>query len=47
MKYGKVIRHSFMLAEVKYILGCSSKTCNKVLRGDMGLETLQSHKDKT
>ena len=24
----------------KRILGCSSKTCNEAVRGDMGLETL-------
>ena len=26
----------------KWILGCSSKTCNEEVRGDMGLDTLQS-----
>ena len=30
----------------KRILGCSSKTCNEAVRGDMGLETLKSHRDK-
>ena len=30
----------------KNILGCSSKTCNEAVRGDMGLETLKSRKDK-
>ena len=30
----------------KRILGCSSKTCNEAVRGDMGLETLKSRRDK-
>ena len=30
----------------KRILGCSSKTCNEAVRGDMGLETLKSCRDK-
>ena len=32
----------------KWILGCSSKTCNKAVREDMGLDTVQSssHRDK-
>ena len=30
----------------KEILGCSSKTCNEAVRGDMGLETLKSRRDK-
>ena len=32
---------SVMLGGAKRILGCSSKTCNEAVRGDMGLETLQ------
>ena len=28
------------------ILGCSSKTCNEAVRGDMGLDTLQSRRDR-
>ena len=28
------------------ILGCSSKTCNEAVRGDVGLETLKSHRYK-
>ena len=32
---------SIMLGEAKRILGCSLKTCNEAVRGDMGLETLQ------
>ena len=31
---------------VKQILGCSSKTCNEAVRGDMGLDTLQSHRNR-
>ena len=34
-KYGKVIR-----------VGCSSKTCNEAVRGDMGLETLKNQRDR-
>ena len=30
----------------KKILGCSSKTCNEAVRGDMGVETLKSRRDK-
>ncbi len=26
------------------ILGCSSKTCNEAVKGDMGLETLQGRR---
>ena len=32
---------SVMLGGAKRILGCSSKTCNEAVGGDMGLETLQ------
>ena len=38
---------SIILDGAKRILGCSSKTCNKAVRGDMGLDTLQSHRDRT
>ena len=37
---------SVMLGGAKRILGCSSKTCNEVVRGDMCLETLPSRRDK-
>ena len=37
---------SVMLGGAKRILGCSSKTCNEAVRGDMGLETLQGMRDK-
>ena len=39
---------SVMLGGAKRILGCSSKTCNEAVRGDMGLDTLQGcrHKNK-
>ena len=30
-----------MLGGAKRIIGCSSKTCNVAVRGDMGLDTLQ------
>ena len=32
---------SILLGGAKRILGCSSKTCNEAVRGDMGLETLE------
>ena len=37
---------SILLGGAKRILGCSSKTCNEAGRGDMGLETLKSRRDK-
>ena len=37
---------SIILDGVKQILGCSSKTCNEAVRGDMGLDTLQSRRDR-
>ena len=35
-----------VLDGAKRILGCSSKTCNEAVRGDMGLDTLQSRRDR-
>ena len=35
-----------MLGGAKRILGCSSRTCNEAVRGDMGLEYLQGHRDR-
>ena len=37
---------STILGGAKRILGCSSKTCNEAVRGDMGLETLKSRSDR-
>ena len=37
---------SIILRGAKQILGCSSKTCNEAVRGDMGLETLKSRRDR-
>ena len=37
---------SVMLGGAKHTLGCSSKTCNEAVRGDMGLDTLQGRRDK-
>ena len=37
---------SIILKVAKKILGCSSKTCNEAVRGDMGLETLKGRRDK-
>ena len=31
----------------KKILGCSSKTCNEAVRGDMGLESLKGRRDRS
>ena len=36
---------SIILDGAKRILGCSSKICNKAVKGDMGLDTLQSRRD--
>ena len=37
---------SIILDGAKRILGCSSKTCNEAVRGDMGLDTLQRRRDR-
>ena len=37
---------SIILDGGKRILGCSSKTCNEAVSGDMGLDTLQSRRDR-
>ena len=37
---------SIILDGAKRILGCSCKTCNGTVRGDMGLDTLQSRRDR-
>ena len=37
---------SIILDGAKRIFGCSSKTCNEAVRGDMGLDTLQSRRDR-
>ena len=49
MKCGRVISpslESIMLGGAKRVLGCSSKTCNEAVWGDMGLEVLQGRRDK-
>ena len=38
---------SVMLGGAKRILGCSSKTCNEAVRGDMCLETLQGRRNRS
>ena len=38
---------SIILDGAKRILGCSSKTCNEAVRGDMSLDTLQSRRDRS
>ena len=37
---------SILLGGEKKILGCSSKTCNEAVWGDIGLETLKSRRDR-
>ena len=37
---------SVVLGGAKRILGCLSRTCNEVVRGDMGLESLHGRRDK-
>ena len=37
---------SIILGGAKRILGCSSKTCNEAVRGDMGLESLRGRRDR-
>ena len=36
---------SVMIGGAKRILGCSSRTCNEAVRGDMGLDSLQGRRD--
>ena len=35
---------SIILGGAKKILGCSSRTCNEAVRGDMGIDTLRSRR---
>ena len=37
---------SILVRGVKKILGCSPKTCNEAVRGDMGLETHKSRRKR-
>ena len=37
---------SIILEGAKKIVGCSSRTCNEAVRGDMGIDTLRSCRDK-
>ena len=37
---------SVLLGGGKRIPGCSSKTCNEAVRGDLGIDTLQGRRDK-
>ena len=37
---------SVMIGGAKRILGCSSRTCNEAVRGDMGLDSLQGRREK-
>ena len=48
VKCGLVIKGGqlpIQLEAAKKILGCSSKTCNEAVRGDMGLESLKARRD--
>ena len=38
---------SIQLGAAKKILGCSSRTCNEAVRGDMGLESLKGRRDRS
>ena len=40
------VLESVMTGGAKRILGCSSRTCNEAVRGDMGLDSLQGRRDK-
>ena len=48
MRSGRLISlgQPVMLGGAKRILGCSSRTCNEAVRGDMGLDTLQGRRDR-
>ena len=50
LEYGSEVwegnKASVMIGGAKHILGCSSRTCNEAVRGDMGLDSLQGHRDK-
>ena len=35
---------SVMIGGAKHIVGCSSRTCNEAVRGDMGLDSLQGRR---
>ena len=35
-----------MIGGANRTLGCSSRTCNEAVRGDMGLDSLQGRRDK-
>ena len=37
---------SVQLGAAKKILGCSSKTCNEAVKGDMGLKSLKGRRDR-
>ena len=40
------VLESVMIGGAKHILGCSSRTCNEAVRGDMGLDSLQGRRDR-
>ena len=45
-KYQTAFLESIMLGGAKRVLGCSSKTSNEAVWGDMGLEILQGRHNK-
>ena len=56
LEYGSEVWHcnksqavaleAVLLGGAKRILGCSSKTCNEAVRGDMGIQTLEGRRDE-
>ena len=42
----ETLKKECVLGGAKRILGCSSKTCNEAVRGDMGLESLRGRRDR-
>ena len=36
---------SVVIGGAKRVVGCSSRTCNEAVRGDMGLDSLQGRRD--
>ena len=45
-KWQTASSESTQLGAAIIILGCSSKTCNEAVRGDMGLKSLKSRRDR-
>ena len=41
-----IVLESIQLSAAKKMIGCSSKTCNEAVRGNMGLEALKTGRDR-